>query len=69
MRITELNTLELAVNEIFDWNGTKVIVKEDVNGSVGCSKCVLRGLRDCRLFECRETFREDETGVYFIKAK
>ena len=68
MRITELNTIELAVNEIFDYHGMKVRVKDDTNDYTGCAKCFFVGREACRRFECRRNYREDEKSIYFVKA-
>lgn len=68
MRVNELDTIELAVNEIFEYHSMRVRVKEDTTGLVGCLKCVMKSEMGCKVFECRGTIREDETSVYFVKA-
>lgn len=68
MRVNELDLIELAGNEIFEYHGIKVRVIEDTTGLVGCSKCMMAGRKACKVFECRGLIREDETDVYFVKA-
>lgn len=70
MRYNERRKIDLAVNEIFDYKGTAMIVKiDDLSDNLyGCDECELN-TEHCPMFECLGENRTDKTDVHFEKLK
>jgi len=60
---------ERKIGEVFEYNGEKIIVKQDSDFIYECDRCVFNGKPECSDYYCLHFERQDKQDVHFEKVE